>query len=150
MTGTVECFGRNYQFSRVAGGVAPASQAKAEEEKILLLRLSSRGLGEVEQTDVLVRLQEVWRDRREELTLGLGRVEQVKIHTNGCPLKSASILTSKVCLCIYLVFLAFSNQIRCNGLHLQHYEHILSEASTEIGELEGSINNKVCMSIYIL
>ena len=103
MTVTVECLGRNFQFSRVAGGVAPASQAKAEEEKILLLRLSSRGLGEVEQTDVLVRLQEVWRDRREELTVGLGRVEQVKIYTNGHPLKSTFIYTSKF-VCILSTF----------------------------------------------
>jgi len=62
-------------------------------------RLSSRGIGEVEQTDVQVRLQEIWRDRKEEVNIGIGRVEQ-------------------------------------------HYEHILNECSTEISELEGSINRK--------
>ena len=62
-------------------------------------RISSRGIGEVEQTDVQVRLQEIWRDRREEVNIGIGRVEQ-------------------------------------------HYEHILNECSTEISELEGSINHK--------
>ena len=65
----------------------------------MLLRLNSRGIGEVEQTDVQVRLQEIWRDRREEVTIGIGRMEQ-------------------------------------------HYEHILSECSTEISELEGSIGHK--------
>ena len=78
---------------------AKHSIAKAEEEKILLLRLESRGIAEVEQTDVQVRLQEIWRDRREEVTIGIGRMEQ-------------------------------------------HYEHILSECSTEISELEGSISHK--------
>jgi len=63
------------------------------------LRLNSRGIGEVEQTDVQVRLQEIWRDRKEEVTIGIGRMEA-------------------------------------------HYEHILSECSTEISELEGSIGNK--------
>ena len=65
----------------------------------MLLRLSSRGITEVEQTDVQVRLQEIWRDRKEEVTIGIGRMEQ-------------------------------------------HYEHILSECSTEISELEGSISHK--------
>ena len=46
-----------------------------------------------------VRLQEIWRDRKEEVNIGIGRVEQ-------------------------------------------HYEHILNESSTEIAELEGSINHK--------
>lgn len=46
-----------------------------------------------------VRLQEIWRDRKEEVNIGIGRVEQ-------------------------------------------HYEHILNESSTEISELEGSINHK--------
>ena len=46
-----------------------------------------------------MRLQEIWRDRKEEVTIGIGRMEQ-------------------------------------------HYEHLLSEASTEIGELEGSIGHK--------
>ena len=78
---------------------AKPSIAKEEEEKILLLRLGSRGIAEVEQTDVQVRLQEIWRDRREEVTIGIGRMEQ-------------------------------------------HYEHILSECSTEISELEGSISHK--------
>ena len=63
------------------------------------MRLNSRGIGEVEQTDVQVRLQEIWRDRKEEVTIGIGRMEA-------------------------------------------HYEHILSECSTEISELEGSIGNK--------
>ena len=66
---------------------------------IYFQRLSSRGIGEVEQTDVQVRLQEIWRDRKEEVNIGVGRVEQ-------------------------------------------HYEHILNESSTEISELEGSINHK--------
>ena len=65
----------------------------------MLLRLSSRGITEVEQTDVQVRLQEIWRDRKEEVMVGIGRMEQ-------------------------------------------HYEHILSECSTEISELEGSIGHK--------
>ena len=46
-----------------------------------------------------MRLQEIWRDRKEEVNIGIGRVEQ-------------------------------------------HYEHILNESSTEISELEGSINHK--------
>jgi len=90
---------RNFKFTQVSSEVAKASTAKEEEEKILLLRISSRGIGEVEQTDVQVRLQEIWRDRREEVNIGIGRVEQ-------------------------------------------HYEHILNECSTEISELEGSINHK--------
>jgi len=90
---------RNFKFTQVSSEVAKPSTAKEEEEKILLLRLSSRGIGEVEQTDVQVRLQEIWRDRREEVNIGIGRVEQ-------------------------------------------HYEHILNECSTEISELEGSINHK--------
>lgn len=90
---------RNFKFSQVSSEVAKPSTAKEEEEKILLLRLSSRGIGEVEQTDVQVRLQEIWRDRKEEVNIGIGRVEQ-------------------------------------------HYEHILNESSTEISELEGSINHK--------
>jgi len=90
---------RNFKFLAVSSEVAKPSIAKEEEEKILLLRLSSRGLVEVEQTDIQVRLQEIWRDRREEVTVGIGRVEQ-------------------------------------------HYEHLLNESSTEIAELDGSINNK--------
>jgi len=90
---------RNFKFSQVSSEVAKPSTAKEEEEKILILRLSSRGIGEVEQTDVQVRLQEIWRDRKEEVNIGIGRVEQ-------------------------------------------HYEHILNESSTEISELEGSINHK--------
>jgi len=90
---------RNFKFTQVSSEVAKPSTAKEEEEKILLLRLSSRGIAEVEQTDVQVRLQEIWRDRREEVNIGIGRVEQ-------------------------------------------HYEHILNECSTEISELEGSINHK--------
>jgi len=90
---------RNFKFSQVSAEVAKPSTAKEEEEKILILRLSSRGIGEVEQTDVQVRLQEIWRDRKEEVNIGIGRVEQ-------------------------------------------HYEHILNESSTEISELEGSINHK--------
>jgi len=90
---------RNFKFTKVSSEVAKPSTAKEEEEKILLLRLSSRGIGEVEQTDVQVRLQEIWRDRKEEVNIGIGRVEQ-------------------------------------------HYEHILNECSTEISELEGSINRK--------
>jgi len=91
---------KNYKYSQVSGVVtAKPSTAKEEEEKILVLRLSSRGITEVEQTDVQVRLQEIWRDRKEEVTIGIGRMEQ-------------------------------------------HYEHLLSEASTEIGELEGSIGHK--------
>merc|ERR1711862_1061808 len=90
---------RNFKFSQVSAEVAKPSTAKEEEEKILLLRLNSRGIGEVEQTDVQVRLQEIWRDRKEEVTIGIGRMEA-------------------------------------------HYEHILSECSTEISELEGSIGNK--------
>jgi len=90
---------RNFKFTQVSSGVAKPSIAKEEEEKILLLRLSSRGIGDVEQTDVQVRLQEIWRDRKEEVNIGIGRVEQ-------------------------------------------HYEHILNESSTEISELEGSINHK--------
>eukprot|EP00092_Neocalanus_flemingeri_P017423 GFUD01018846.1.p1 GENE.GFUD01018846.1~~GFUD01018846.1.p1 ORF type:complete len:499 (+),score=131.10 GFUD01018846.1:381-1877(+) len=90
---------RNFKFTQVSSEVAKPSTAKEEEEKILLLRLGSRGIGEVEQTDVQVRLQEIWRDRREEVNIGIGRVEQ-------------------------------------------HYEHVLNECSTEISELEGSINHK--------
>jgi len=90
---------KNYKFTQVATEVGKPSTAKEEEEKILLLRLSFRGLSDVEQTDLQVRLQEIWRDRREELSVGLGRVEQ-------------------------------------------HYEHLLSESSTEISELESSINLK--------
>jgi len=90
---------RNFKFTQVSSEVAKPSTAREEEEKILLLRLSSRGINEVEQTDVQVRLQEIWRDRREEVNIGIGRVEQ-------------------------------------------HYEHILNECSTEISELEGSINHK--------
>ena len=62
-------------------------------------RLGSRGIKEVEQTDVQVRLQEIWRDRREEVDRGVSRLEQ-------------------------------------------EYEHLLSESSTEIYELEGSIRGK--------
>jgi len=90
---------KNFKYSQVSTETAKHSIAKAEEEKILLLRLESRGIAEVEQTDVQVRLQEIWRDRREEVTIGIGRMEQ-------------------------------------------HYEHILSECSTEISELEGSISHK--------
>jgi len=90
---------KNYKYSQVSTETAKSSTAKEEEEKILLLRLNSRGIGEVEQTDVQVRLQEIWRDRKEEVTIGIGRMEA-------------------------------------------HYEHILSECSTEISELEGSIGNK--------
>jgi len=86
-------------YYQVATEVAKQSTAKEEEEKILLLRLSFRGITDVEQTDLQVRLQEIWRDRREELSVGLGRVEQ-------------------------------------------HYEHLLSESSTEISEIEGSIGHK--------
>lgn len=90
---------KNFKYSKVSGETAKPSIAKEEEEKILLLRLSSRGITEVEQTDVQVRLQEIWRDRKEEVMVGIGRMEQ-------------------------------------------HYEHILSECSTEISELEGSIGHK--------
>lgn len=90
---------KNFKYNQVSTETAKSSIAKEEEEKILLLRLNSRGIGEVEQTDVQVRLQEIWRDRREEVTIGIGRMEQ-------------------------------------------HYEHILSECSTEISELEGSIGHK--------
>lgn len=90
---------KDYKYSQVSTSTAKPSTAKEEEEKILLLRLNSRGITEVEQTDVQVRLQEIWRDRREEVTMGIGRMEQ-------------------------------------------HYEHILSECSTEISELEGSIGHK--------
>merc|ERR1712025_226436 len=90
---------KNFKFVQVSKDVAKSSTAKEEEEKILLLRLGSRGIGEVEQTDIQVRLQEIWRDRKEEVTVGVGRVEQ-------------------------------------------HYEHLLGETSTEIAELESSINNK--------
>jgi len=90
---------RNFKFTQMSSEVAKPSTAKEEEEKSLLLRLNSRGIGEVEQTDVQVRLQEIWRDRKEEVNIGIGRVEQ-------------------------------------------HYEHILNESSTEIAELEGSINHK--------
>merc|ERR1719507_2796158 len=90
---------KNYKFSQVSSEVAKPSTAKEEEEKILLLRLNWRGITDVEQTDLQVRLQEIWRDRREELSVGLGRVEQ-------------------------------------------HYEHLLNESSTEISELESSIELK--------
>jgi len=90
---------KNYKFTQVSSEVAKASTAKEEEEKILLLRLNCRGVTDVEQTDLQVRLQEIWRDRREELSVGLGRVEQ-------------------------------------------HYEHLLNESSTEISELESSIELK--------
>ena len=46
---------KNYKYSQVSGVVtAKPSTAKEEEEKILVLRLSSRGITEVEQTDVQV------------------------------------------------------------------------------------------------
>ena len=48
---------KNYKYSQVSGVVtAKPSTAKEEEEKILVLRLSSRGITEVEQTDVQVYL----------------------------------------------------------------------------------------------
>ena len=53
----------------------------------------------MEQTDVQVRLQELWRDRREEVENGVGKLEE-------------------------------------------EYEHHLTESSTEISELEGSIRGK--------
>jgi len=90
---------RDWKFSLVSSDIPPPSAARAEEEKILLLRLGSRGIKEVEQTDVQVRLQEIWRDRREEVDRGVSRLEQ-------------------------------------------EYEHLLSESSTEIYELEGSIRGK--------
>ena len=64
---------------------------------------------------VQVRLQEIWRDRREELSVGLGRVEQVKKR--------------------------FEASLRRSDPH-QHYEHLLNESSTEISELESSIELK--------
>jgi hypothetical protein len=67
---------KNYKFTKVSEEVARPSGAKEEEEKILLLRLNCRGVTDVEQTDLQVRLQEIWRDRREELAVGVGRVEQ--------------------------------------------------------------------------
>ena len=46
---------KNYKYSQVSGVVtAKPTTAKEEEEKILVLRLSSRGITEVEQTDVQV------------------------------------------------------------------------------------------------
>merc|ERR1719499_1863040 len=96
---------RNFKFTKVSSEVAKPSTAKEEEEKILLLRLSSRGITEVEQTDVQVRLQEIWRDRKEEVTIGIGRMEQ-------------------------------------------HYEHILSECSTEISE-PGINITQICSNFQI-
>ena len=61
--------------------------------------MGSRGISEVEQTDIQVRLQELWRDRREEVERGVGKLEE-------------------------------------------EYEHHLTESSTEISELEGSIRGK--------
>jgi len=90
---------RDWKFSKVSSDIPGPSMARKEEEKILLLRLDSRGISEVEQTDVLVRLQEIWRDRKEEVQQGQSRLEQ-------------------------------------------EYEHLLSESSTEISELEGSIRGK--------
>jgi len=90
---------RDWKFSQVSSELAKPSIARAEEEKILLLRLSSRGISEVEQTDVQVRLQELWRNRREEVDRGVARLEQ-------------------------------------------EYEHHLTESSTEVSELDGSIRGK--------
>lgn len=71
---------KDYKYSQVSTSTAKPSTAKEEEEKILLLRLNSRGITEVEQTDVQVRLQEIWRDRREEVTMGIGRMEPLRAH----------------------------------------------------------------------
>lgn len=90
---------RDWKFSQVFSQISKPSTARAEEEKILLLRLNSRGISDVEQTDVQVRLQEIWRDRREEVEQGVSKLEQ-------------------------------------------EYEHLLSESSTEISELDGSIRGK--------
>ena len=39
----------------------------------------------MEQTDVQVRLQEIWRDRKEEVNIGIGRIEQHYEHIlNEC------------------------------------------------------------------
>ena len=65
-----------------------------------------------------VRLQEIWRDRREELSVGLGRVEQVN---NNKRFKTSTFIIE---------------------YPLQHYEHLLNESSTEISELESSIELK--------
>ena len=68
-----------------------------------------------------VRLQEIWRDRREELSIGVGRVEQV----GGSRSRS----------------FRYGGRILADSCS-QHYEHLLNETSTEISELEGSINLK--------
>lgn len=90
---------RDWKFTMVFSELVKPSSARAEEEKILILRLGSRGISDVEQTDVQVRLQEIWRDRTEEVERGVSRLEE-------------------------------------------EYEHLLTESSTEISELEGSIRGK--------
>jgi hypothetical protein len=72
---------------------------KEDEEKALILRLSSETLAEVEQKDIYVRLQEIFRDRKVALDQSLSNIE------------------------------------------LQ-YEHIVQETSTELTELETSIQGK--------
>jgi len=69
-----------HRFAQVAEEAAKISAARKEEEKILLLRLGSSSIGDVEQTDIQVRLQEMWRDRKQELETGVGKVEQEYEH----------------------------------------------------------------------
>merc|ERR1712062_539695 len=77
----------------------PNILAKEDEEKALVQRLSSETLAEVEQKDIYVRLQEIFRDRKVALDQSMNNIEQ-------------------------------------------HYEHIVQESSTELTELETSIQGK--------
>ncbi|TRY63116.1 hypothetical protein TCAL_08235 [Tigriopus californicus] len=55
------------KFERESEELCESTRAKEEEEKILVQRLSAEGLREVEQKDIQVRLQELFRDRRNTL-----------------------------------------------------------------------------------
>jgi hypothetical protein len=55
------------KFEKKAEELTEANRAKEEEEKILLNRLTSETIREVEQKDIQVRLQEIFRDRQSEL-----------------------------------------------------------------------------------
>ena len=77
---------------------AKPSIAKAEEEKILLLRLESRGIAEVEQTDVQVRLQEIWRELSNGLELqAVTTPEIISREQRGDAAKEAKVSEVFVC-----------------------------------------------------
>nr|ACO15158.1 E3 ubiquitin-protein ligase Siah1 [Caligus clemensi] len=68
--------GVSVKFQKIANEISDSkSKAKEEEKKILVKRLNSSQINEVEQKDLQVRLQEILRDQKTEIESSINTIE---------------------------------------------------------------------------